>query len=483
MLFGLSYTSKFMPSISFDLLSLSVLVSVCLVIILLSIFIPWYMHSEPKMYQFNILITVFTFSILMLSVTQVGLMFLIFWEILGISSYLLVSWWKGRNLANSLALVGLLSSRIGDICLFMVILGSNNLENWLNSFLILMGFSSKSAQFVFFPWLLGAMEGPGPVSALLHSSTLVLAGVILGFRMKGLGIDCGLLISGMGGIILGVIGTSIFVDMKKRVACSTVYNVGFMFLWIYLGEYGILYMHMMFHAVIKASTFVLLGVASHLLNIQDIRSFLGYSHKQMFSLFVCMLAMLSLLPMVGVLLFKETGVEMLGDTNINIWLFSSMFIISCLGFVFFSEYLILMSKQNISNSKFIPFPSFIHWSLIGEIGLVFMMMFFMLEVGFGNISIFSNYPLLLSVSLIYSLYMAGRSSFLDMQYVSKYNAFVMGNLNSLKKQFTGMEFFMLIQVLKKTEWSMMKHWSQGSKLSYPIVFMLMALGLITLSAL
>nr|BBB04267.1 NADH dehydrogenase subunit 5 [Salpa thompsoni] len=473
MLFGLTYTSKFILSVNFDLLSLSVLLSVSLVIALLSIFIPWYMHSEPKMYQFYMLIVIFTVSILFLSITQVGLMFLIFWEVLGISSYLLVSWWKGRDLANSLALVGLLSSRIGDICLFLVVLGSNNFENYMISFLILMGFSSKSAQFIFFPWLLGAMEGPGPVSALLHSSTLVLAGVILGFRMKDMGIGGGLLVSGMGGIILGVMGTSIFVDLKKRVACSTVYNVGFMFLWIYLGEYGILYVHMVFHAVIKASTFVLLGVASHLLNMQDIRAFLGYTHKQMFSLFIMLLALLSLLPLVGVLSFKESGVEILGDMSINTWLFGAMLTISCLGFIFFIEYVLLLSKQNVSNTKFIPFPSYIHGSLLSKVGLVILIFYYMIEPEFGNISIFSNYPLLLGISLAYAMFMAGRSSFLDMQYVSKYNSSVMGNLNSIKKQFMGLEFFLMVQVLQTTERKYMKHWTGNSKLSYSVLFTLM----------
>nr|BBB04279.1 NADH dehydrogenase subunit 5 [Salpa fusiformis] len=473
MLFGLSYTSKFILSVNFDLLSLSVMLSVSLVIALLSVFIPWYMHSEPKMYQFYLLIGVFTISILFLSITQVGLMFLIFWEILGISSYLLVSWWKGRDLANSLALVGLLSSRIGDICLFLVVLGSNNFENFMISFLILMGFSSKSAQFVFFPWLLGAMEGPGPVSALLHSSTLVLAGVILGFRMKDMGIGSGLLISGMGGIILGVVGTSMFVDLKKRVACSTVYNVGFMFLWIYLGEYGILYVHMVFHAVIKASTFVLLGVAAHLLNMQDIRAFLGYTHKQMFSLFIMLLAMLSMLPLVGVLSFKESGVEMLGDNGINIWLFVSLLVVSCLGFIFFIEYVLLLSKQNISNTKFIPFPSYIHGSLLSKMGLVIVIFYFMIEMDFGNISIFTNYPMLLGISLIYAMYMAGRNSFLDMQYVSKYNSTVMGNINSFKKQLIGLEFFLMVLVPLKLEGEGFKMWSHNSKLSYSILFSLM----------
>ena len=94
-----------------------------------------------------------------------------------------------------------------------------------------MAFSSKSAQFLFFPWLLRAMERPRPVSALLHSSTLVLAGVILSYRLKEMRarIDFRLLFSRILRLLLRVIGTIAFTDLKKRVACSTVYNVGFIF--------------------------------------------------------------------------------------------------------------------------------------------------------------------------------------------------------------------------------------------------------------
>lgn len=472
MLFRLSYTSKFILSVNFDLLSLSVILSVSLVIALLSVFIPWYMHSEPKMYQFYLLIRVFTISILFLSITQVRLIFLIFWEILRISSYLLVSWWKRRDLANSLALVRLLSSRIGDICLFLVVLGSNNFENFIISFLILIGFSSKSAQFVFFPWLLRAMEGPRPVSALLHSSTLVLARVILRFRIKDIGIGSRLLISRIRRIILGVVRTSIFVDLKKRVACSTVYNVRFIFLWIYLREYGILYVHIVFHAVIKASTFVLLRVAAHLLNIQDIRAFLGYTHKQIFSLFIILLAILSILPLVRVLSFKESRVEMLRDNRINIWLFTSLLVVSCLRFIFFIEYVLLLSKQNISNTKFIPFPSYIHRSLLSKIRLVIVIFYFIIEIDFRNISIFTNYPMLLRISLIYAIYIARRNSFLDIQYVSKYNSTVIRNINSFKKQLIRLEFFLMVLVPLKLEREGFKIWSQNSKLSYSILFSL-----------
>ena len=316
------------------------------------------------------------------------------------------------------------------------------------------------------------MEGPRPVSALLHSSTLVLARVILRFRIKDIGIGSRLLISRIRRIILGVVRTSIFVDLKKRVACSTVYNVRFIFLWIYLREYGILYVHIVFHAVIKASTFVLLRVAAHLLNIQDIRAFLGYTHKQIFSLFIILLAILSILPLVRVLSFKESRVEMLRDNRINIWLFTSLLVVSCLRFIFFIEYVLLLSKQNISNTKFIPFPSYIHRSLLSKIRLVIVIFYFIIEIDFRNISIFTNYPMLLRISLIYAIYMARRNSFLDIQYVSKYNSTVIRNINSFKKQLIRLEFFLMVLVPLKLEREGFKIWSQNSKLSYSILFSL-----------
>lgn len=167
---------------SIDILSLSVIVSVTFVIFLLRVYIPWYIGQEPLKIQFYGLICAFTFSILILSITSVGLIFLVFWEILRICSYLLVGWWKRRTVATSIAVVGLLSSRLRDACLFLIVLRPLQESSLCKRVLIIIAVSSKSAQLVYFPWLLGAIERPRPVSALLHSSTLVLARVILSYR-------------------------------------------------------------------------------------------------------------------------------------------------------------------------------------------------------------------------------------------------------------------------------------------------------------
>lgn len=467
-----SYSIDELCILTMDFIALSVMVSVFLVLSLLYFYIPWYMASEPRKFQFFFLIILFSSSILFLSLVKFGLLFLFFWETLRVSSYLLVSWWKGRDLANSFALVRLLSSRIRDVCLFLVISGCDFFERFLFSLLFLMAFSSKSAQFLFFPWLLRAIERPRPVSALLHSSTLVLAGVILSYRLKEIRarIDFGLLFSRILRLLLRVIGTIAFTDLKKRVACSTVYNVRFIFVWVYLSEYEILSMHMLFHAIIKSSTFVLLRVSSHLLNIQDIRHFLRYGHKHVTLLFILLLRLLSILPLVGVLSFKETRVEMLIDRSLNIQTFLRLFLISSVGFLFFIEYLSLLPKHVFSNTKFVPLPSFTHVYLFITLPLAIVLSSHQTSNSLGNTRMVSSYVFLLVLRLLIGVLLLGRTFVLDFQYVSKYNSTYIRNLNSIKQQFSNLELFLNLRVVKKTEWFVSKNWRHNSKLSSVLLF-------------
>lgn len=477
-----SYSLDELCVLTIDFIALSVIVSVLLVLSLLYFYIPWYIASEPGKFQFFFLIILFSSSILFLSLVKFRLLFLFFWETLGVSSYLLVSWWKRRDLANSFALVRLLSSRIRDVCLFLVISGCDFFERFLFSLLFLIAFSSKSAQFVFFPWLLRAIEGPRPVSALLHSSTLVLARVILSYRLKeiGAGIDFRLLFSRVLRLLLRVIGTMAFTDLKKRVACSTVYNVRFMFVWVYLSEYEILSIHILFHAIIKSSTFVLLRVSSHLLNIQDIRHFLRYRHKHVTLLFILLLGLLSLLPLIRVLSFKETRVEILIDRSLNMQTFLRLFLISSVRFLFFIEYVSLLPKHVFNSAKFVPLPSFTHVYLFLTLPLAIILSSHQNVVSLGNTRIVSSYAFLLMIGRAISILILGRTFVLDFQYVSKYNSTYIGNLNSIKQQFSNIELFLNLGVVKKTEWFISKNWRHNSKLSSVLLFSSMFIILVLL---
>ena len=320
MLFNYTSYNNILFISKFDILSLSVYSSIFVVLTLLIIYILWYISTEPSKYHFYTLIGFISSSIFLLSITKLGLVFLIFWEFLRIGSYLLVSWWRRRQLARwlfcSLAVVRLLSSRVRDICLFIILTSQIHTNDISYSVLLILAVSSKSAQFMYFPWLLRAIEGPRPVSALLHITTLVLARVILCFRIKDYGNNNIVLIARLIGVTYRVLRTYIFLDLKQRVACSTVYNFRFLLVWIYLREYDITYLHKVFHAVVKSSTFVLKKInlkliTTHLIYVQDVRRFLRYTHKQISNIFIILLICLSALSLVGLGAYKETAIDFL----------------------------------------------------------------------------------------------------------------------------------------------------------------------------
>ena len=453
----------------FDMLSLSVFTSICIVLTLLAIYIPWYMASEPNKFQFYILIGFFSSSILFLSITKLRIIFLIFWEFLRISSYLLVSWWRRRQLARSLAVVRLLSSRVRDICLFIIITSPIHIRDVSYNVLLLLAISSKSAQFFYFPWLLRAIERPRPVSALLHSSTLVLARVILCFRIKDYRCNSITLIGRLIGIIYRVLRTYIFLDLKRRVACSTVYNVRFLFVWIYLREYDIIYLHMIFHAVVKSSTFVLLRITTHLIYVQDVRRFLRYTHKQISNIFILLLISLSALPLVRLRTYKETAIDILLDTSSPIILKTLLFSLSWvrLGFVF--EYVLLVLKRHNSYTKILPLPSFLHGHIIISFPVSFLIHSCMSPVRVNNVRWSSSFILFVVVRLTYVSLSYGLAINWDLNnYLSNYNAILLDNITYLKRVILRIEFYTIFQILKRSEWYINKNWSHRAKLSVPL---------------
>ena len=141
MLFNYTSYNNLTFIFKFDMLSLSVFTSICIVLTLLVMYIPWYMATEPNKFQFYLLIGFFSSSIFFLSITKLRIIFLIFWEFLRISSYLLVSWWGGRQLARSLAVVRLLSSRVRDICLFIIITSPIHIRDVSYNILLLLAIS------------------------------------------------------------------------------------------------------------------------------------------------------------------------------------------------------------------------------------------------------------------------------------------------------------------------------------------------------
>lgn len=269
-----------------------------------------YMHEDPHRPRFFAYLSLFTFAMLML-ITSDNLVQMFFgWEGVGLASYLLIGFWYKKPSANAAAMKAFIVNRVGDfgfalgIFLVFVLFGSVGFDaifprvadltsqsfrflgyDWnaltLTALLLFMGAMGKSAQFLLHTWLPDAMEGPTPVSALIHAATMVTAGVFMVARLSPIfeyapnAMTVVIVIGGTTAFFAATVGL-VQNDIKRVIAYSTCSQLGYMFVALGCGAYSAGIFHLFTHAFFKALLFLGAGSVIHAMHHeQDMRKMGG----------------------------------------------------------------------------------------------------------------------------------------------------------------------------------------------------------------
>ena len=301
-------------SINIDPLSSVMMVVVTFVSALVHIYSIGYMSHDPYKPRFMAYLSLFTFSMLALILSDNFLQLFFGWEGVGLCSYLLIGFWYKKNSANNAAIKAFIVNRVGDfglaIGIFLIFyhLGTinfnesfelipNNIDkkiiflgqefNFITAtcLFLFIGAMGKSAQFLLHTWLPDAMEGPTPVSALIHAATMVTAGVFLVVRCSPIFeySQFALNFVAIVGMITAVFAASVALvqnDIKRIIAYSTCSQLGYMILAAGIGAYHVAMFHLFTHAFFKALLFLGSGSVIHAFNDeQDIRNMGGVWKK------------------------------------------------------------------------------------------------------------------------------------------------------------------------------------------------------------
>ena len=301
-------------SFRFDTLTAVMLIVVTSVSSCVHIYSIGYMHNDKARARFMSYLSLFTFAMLML-VTSDNLLQLFFgWEGVGVASYLLIGFWYHKSSAHKAAMKAFIVNRVGDfgfalgIFVIFYLFGSiefddifSNASDFSNTFIVFLGFElralevaaillfigamGKSAQLGLHTWLPDAMEGPTPVSALIHAATMVTAGVFLVCRLSPVieyapfALDVITIVGALTAIFAATIGMTQF-DIKRVIAYSTCSQLGYMFFAAGVSAYPAAMFHLTTHAFFKALLFLGAGSVIHALSDeQDLRNMGGIWRK------------------------------------------------------------------------------------------------------------------------------------------------------------------------------------------------------------
>nr|YP_009347421.1 NADH dehydrogenase subunit 5 [Mesapia peloria]APU93529.1 NADH dehydrogenase subunit 5 [Mesapia peloria] len=330
-------------SILLDWMSLLFMMFVSLISSSVIYYSKSYMSAELNLNRFIILVLLFVLSMMLLILSPNIISIFLGWDGLGLVSYILVIYYQNMKSYNA-GMLTVLSNRVGDVMLLMVIAWMMNFGSWnfifyldlmksdfsmqVISCLIILGAMTKSAQIPFSAWLPAAMAAPTPVSALVHSSTLVTAGVYLLIRFNNLLLETEflkmlLLISGLTMFMAGISATYEF-DLKKIIALSTLSQLGLMMSILSMGFSDLAFFHLLTHAMFKALLFMCAGMVIHMLNNnQDIRYMGGMSLYIPMTSLCLNISNLALcgIPFLAGFYSKDLILEMVSMSNLNLIIF------------------------------------------------------------------------------------------------------------------------------------------------------------------
>lgn len=383
--------------INFDWLSILFLSSVLFITSIIINFRKSYIaYNEHKTF-INILL-IFVLSIILLIISDNLIFILLGWDGLGLSSYILVVYYQNSSSSAS-GSITILSNRIGDIIILIRIAIIFSILNWnfsineniriLIILILIIAAISKSAQFPFSAWLPAAISAPTPISALVHSSTLVTAGVYLLIRIINFNHPISSFI-----LILISSFTAIYAriaalweqDIKKIIALSTLSQIAIIIFAISLNSINVAYFHLISHALFKSLIFLCAGIIIHNFSYQDIRHIGSIFNNSPIIFSILGISNLSLIgiPFLSGFFSKDSIIEKILSSNLSI-IISILIILSISITTIYSLRLILITSKfsikskpdiTIHSDKIIE-KSIIKISLFSSIfGLIYLWLYF-----------------------------------------------------------------------------------------------------------
>lgn len=362
-------------SLDYDIIVSSMLILVLGVSSLVHLFSTSYMYGDPHLPRFMGYLSLFTFFMIILVTSGNLVQLFIGWEGVGLCSYLLINFWYTRIQANKAAIKAMVVNKLGDVSLLLsmiilwktfgsweyitlfsksIVIDNENIMN-LCTFLLLIGVIGKSAQIGLHMWLPDAMEGPTPVSALIHAATMVTAGVFLIIRLSPLFektpsiLILVVLIGSFTAFFSSTIGLTQN-DFKKVIAYSTCSQLGYMVLICGFSQYNLGLFHLINHGFFKALLFLSAGSIIHaILDEQDLRKAGAMANITPFTYICMVVGSLSLmgLPFLTGFYSKDLIIEMAYGSQIlsfGLWLailsasITAFYSFRLIHFTFMSDY-------------------------------------------------------------------------------------------------------------------------------------------------